>query len=115
MATSVPPLGLCSWHLEHTDLKVAAVTTFEGTALCASCNSRAYAEAEDAGDEGEAAFDKLQEAAERQASSMLSWLRARAPGSTEESEGSGGSRGAGESEGSEAEETSGVEESEPSS
>jgi hypothetical protein len=96
---------LCSWHLEHTDLKVAAVTTFEGTALCASCNSRAYAEAEDAADEGGAAFDKLQEAAERQAASMLTWLRARTPGST----------GHGSEESSGAEEPSAAEEPEPSS
>jgi hypothetical protein len=72
------PLGLCSWHLENTDLRVPAVTLFEGTALCESCNSDAH----NMSDEDTTGLDKIQEAAETHASNVLQWIRDRTPGTT---------------------------------
>lgn len=73
MATAMPPFGLCSWCLENTDLPVPAVTMFAGTALCASCNSRAQSESDDESTE----FDRVEEAANEHATQMLAWIRAR--------------------------------------
>jgi hypothetical protein len=73
MSAGIPPLGLCSWCLENTDRRVPAVTLFEGTALCASCNSRAQAESDD----DSTLLDRVQGAAEEHAAQMLAWIRSR--------------------------------------
>jgi hypothetical protein len=73
MAAGVPPLGLCSWHLENTDLRVPAVTLFEGTALCEACNSEAH----QLGEDDTTGLDRIQEAAETHASNVLQWIRHR--------------------------------------
>jgi hypothetical protein len=42
-ALSVPaPLGWCSWCLSDHQEESQAVTLFNGTALCSSCNGRAH-------------------------------------------------------------------------
>jgi hypothetical protein len=76
MNMAVAPLGLCSWHLENTDLRVPAITLYEGTALCESCNSDAH----NMSDEDTSGLDKIQEAAETHASNVLQWIRERTPG-----------------------------------
>ncbi len=73
MTAALPPFGLCSWCLENTDLPVPAVTMFEGTALCASCNSRAQSESDDEVLD----LDRVEEAANEHATQMLAWIRAR--------------------------------------